>query len=55
MSVLCWGFVNDHNYPLNTKRYYGLLGIGINFSGIAAGQVAMFFSKHVYDPRLPFV
>ncbi len=54
MSVLCWGFVNDTTTVKNAKRYYGLLGIGINFSGIAAGQVAMFFSKHVYDPRLPF-
>lgn len=54
MTVLCWGFVNETTNVTNAKRYYGLLGIAINFSGIAAGQIATLFSQHVYNPRLPF-
>lgn len=54
MTVLCWGFVNETTTVKDARRYYGLLGIGINFSGIAAGQVATLLSKHTYDPSLPF-
>lgn len=54
MSVLCWGFVNETTTVSDARRYYGLLGIGINFSGIAAGQVATLLSKHTYNPNLPF-
>jgi ATP:ADP antiporter, AAA family len=54
MTVLCWGFVNEVTTVKDAKRFYGLLGIGINFSGIAAGQVATSLSQHVYNPQLPF-
>jgi len=54
MTVLCWGFVNETTTVSDARRFYGLLGIGINFSGIAAGQVATMFSQHAYNPRLPF-
>ncbi|MFI5334847.1 MAG: Npt1/Npt2 family nucleotide transporter, partial [Chlamydiales bacterium] len=54
MTVLCWGFVNETTTVSDARRFYGLLGIGINFSGIAAGQVATMLSQHAYNPRLPF-
>ncbi len=53
MTVLVWGFANDVTSVSHAKRYYGLLGIGINLSGIAAGQVATALSKHTYNPFLP--
>jgi len=53
MTVLAWGFANDVTSVKDAKRYYGLLGISINFSGIAAGQVATSMSQHVYNPNLP--
>ncbi|MBI3236843.1 MAG: AAA family ATPase, partial [Chlamydiales bacterium] len=53
MTVLAWGFANDVTSVKDAKRYYGLLGISINFSGIAAGQVATSMSHHVYNPGLP--
>ncbi len=54
MTVLCWGFVNETTTVGDAKRFYGLLGIGINFSGIAAGQVATLLSAHTFNPHLPF-
>jgi AAA family ATP:ADP antiporter len=54
MTVLCWGFVNETTTVKDAKRFYGLLGIAINFSGIAAGQVATFLSQHAFNPSLPF-
>lgn len=54
MTVLCWGFVNEITNVNDAKRFYGLLGVGINFSGVAAGQVATSLSQHVYNPHLPF-
>lgn len=54
MTVLCWGFANETTSVTNAKRYYGLLGIAINFSGIAAGQVATFLSARTFDANLPF-
>ncbi len=53
MTVLAWGFANEVTSVKDAKRYYGLLGISINFSGIAAGQVATSMSQHVYNPLLP--
>ncbi len=54
MTVLCWGFANDVTSVSDAKRYYGLLGIGINFSSIIAGQVATTMSQHTYNAAIPF-
>jgi AAA family ATP:ADP antiporter len=54
MTVLAWGFANDVTSVNDARRYYGLLGIGINISGIAAGQVATSMSQYAYNPNLPF-
>jgi AAA family ATP:ADP antiporter len=54
MTVLSWGFANDVTSVNDARRYYGLLGISINFSGIAAGQVATSMAHYTFNPNLPF-
>lgn len=54
MTVLSWGFANDVTSVNNAKRYYGLLGISINLSGIFAGYVATSMSKNSFHASLPF-
>lgn len=54
MTVLSWGFANDVTSVNDAKRYYGLLGISINLSGIFAGSVATSMSQNAYHPSLPF-
>lgn len=54
MTVLGWGFANDVTNVKDAKRFYGLLGISINLSGVAAGGVVYYLSKHVFDPRIPY-
>lgn len=54
MTVLAWGFANDVTSVNDAKRYYGLLGISINLSGIFAGSVATSMSQHTFSLHLPF-
>ncbi|HEY2810036.1 MAG TPA: Npt1/Npt2 family nucleotide transporter [Rhabdochlamydiaceae bacterium] len=54
MTVLAWGFANDVTSVSDARRYYGLLGISINLSGIAAGWVATSMSQNAYMPLIPF-
>ncbi len=54
MTVLLWGFANDVTSVKDARRYYGLLGISINLSGIVAGQVATTMSQRAFNPLLPF-
>jgi AAA family ATP:ADP antiporter len=54
MTVLCWGFANDVTSVNDAKRYYGLLGISINLSGIFAGSVATSMSQNTFNASLPF-
>ncbi len=54
MTVLAWGFANDVTSVNDARRYYGLLGISINLSGIAAGGVATSMSQQAFNPHLPF-
>jgi AAA family ATP:ADP antiporter len=42
LSVLFWGFANQVTKLGEAKRFYGLFGVGANFSGIIAGQVSVF-------------
>ncbi len=46
LSMLFWGFANEINTVDEAKRFYGLLGVGMNCSGVIAGQVAIFCSGH---------
>ncbi len=42
LSVLFWGFANQVTKLGEAKRFYGLFGVGANFSGIIAGQISVF-------------
>lgn len=42
LSVLFWGFANQVTRLGEAKRFYGLFGVGANFSGIIAGQASVF-------------
>ncbi len=54
MTVLFWGFANEVTRVKDAKRFYGLFGIGANFSGIVSGQVAANISLRAFNPHLPF-
>lgn len=54
MTILGWGFANEVTSVKDAKRFYGLIGVGVNFSGVIAGQVATYMSHHAFNPRLPF-
>lgn len=52
MTVLAWGFANDVTSVKDAKRYYGVLGIAINISGIAAGHTVTVLSQKTFNPNL---
>lgn len=54
LSVLFWGFANEVTKVTEAKRFYGLIGIGCNFSGVAAGQISIMLSPTTYNPWIPF-
>jgi AAA family ATP:ADP antiporter len=54
LSVLFWGFANQVTKISEAKRFYGLFGVGANFSGIFAGQASVFCCNYTnYGGRLP--
>jgi AAA family ATP:ADP antiporter len=46
LSMLFWGFANQVTQLGEAKRFYGLFGIGANFSGIVAGLVSAYFCQY---------
>lgn len=54
LSVLFWGFANQVTRVSEARRFYGLFGIGANFSGVVAGQTSVYLSRHTYNPYLPY-
>lgn len=54
LSMLFWGFANHVTKVGESKRFYGLLGIGANFSGIIAGFISMALCSIDYYPSLPY-
>lgn len=54
LFVLFWGFANQVTRLQEAKRFYGLFGIGANFSGVIAGLVSAYLSNWVFNPNLPF-
>ncbi len=56
LSILFWGFANETTTVDEASRFYGFFGIGMNFSGIAAGQASIYLSRlplklpHIQDP-----
>jgi AAA family ATP:ADP antiporter len=45
LAVLFWGFANQITKVGEAKRFYGLFGVGANFSGIFAGQISVYCIK----------
>lgn len=55
LSVLFWGFANQVTKISEAKRFYGLFGVGANFSGIFAGQASVFCCNYTrHGAELPF-
>lgn len=54
MTILAWGFANEVTSVKVAKRFYGLLGIAINLSSIAAGVVTAHLSQHIFNASIPF-
>jgi ATP:ADP antiporter, AAA family len=52
--VLIWGFANQVTRISEAKRFYGLLGVGANLSGILAGQASVYLSSLSYNPSLHY-
>lgn len=46
LSVLFWGFANHVITIDEAKRFYGLFGVGANFSGILAGQASVLCCRY---------
>lgn len=54
LFVLFWGFANQITRIGEAKRYYGILGIGGNLSGVFAGQISVKLYQETLNPNLPF-
>ena len=54
LSVLFWGFANEVTKVSEAKRFYVIWTIGANIAGIFAGQFAVFLSKNIYIPWIPY-
>lgn len=54
LSVLFWGFANEVTKVEEAKRFYGVLMIGSNFSGVLSGQTSVLFSKIPFIPGLSY-
>lgn len=52
--LLFWGFANQVTRLNEAKRFYGLFGIGLNISGIIAGQASVYFCRLPFNPSLHF-
>lgn len=53
-AVLFWGFANQITRVSEAKRFYGLMGIGINFSGIFAGMISVYCCTQMTQVPLLF-
>ena len=54
MTVLFWGFANDVTSIKDAKRFYGLIGVGTNLSGVVAAFLVKYLSTHSFNPAIPF-
>jgi ATP:ADP antiporter, AAA family len=48
--LLFWGFANQVTKLSEAKRFYGLFGIGLNISGMVAGQTCVYICR-AYGPE----
>jgi AAA family ATP:ADP antiporter len=53
LFVLFWGFANQVINLSEGKRFYGVLGIGANLSGIVAGTISYYLAAQKYNPNIP--
>lgn len=54
LFVLIWGFANQITRVNESKRFYGLFGLGSNLSGIFAGLVSVQLSQIAFNPAIPY-
>lgn len=54
MTVLFWGFANDITSVKDAKRFYGLIGVGTNLSGVVAASLVQKLTTNLFNPKLPF-
>lgn len=54
VSVLIWGFANQVTKVSESKRFYGLFGLGANLSGIFAGLISARLSQITFNPSIPY-
>lgn len=54
LFVLFWGLANEIIKLDEAKRFYGVLGVGANLSGILAGLFSYWLSGVNFNPMLPF-
>lgn len=52
--VLFWGFANQITRLHEAKRFYGILGVAANFSGVFAGEISAYLSHLKYNPAIPY-
>lgn len=45
LSLLFWGFANDTTKSSESKRFYGVFGIGANFAMLVSGPLIVYFSR----------
>lgn len=54
LFVLIWGFANQVTRVNESKRFYGLFGLGSNLSGIFAGLISVQLSQITFNPAFPY-
>lgn len=54
LFVLIWGFANQITRVNESKRFYGLFGLGANLSGIFAGLISVKLSRIEFNPNIPY-
>lgn len=52
VALLFWGFANQVTRLSEAKRFYGLFGIGANFSGVVAGEASVWLSSKSFTGYL---
>ncbi len=54
LNVLFWGFANDVSTIVQAKKFYSILGIGANISGIFSGILLIKLSNKHFNPSIHF-
>lgn len=53
-AMLLWGFTNQITRLSEASRFYAILGVAGNFSGVIAGYISVLACQGDYNPILPF-